>query len=50
MRNITRQSFYKTIYNGYSFTHIYYTDDPAGKTGIPSPFLKPGYPVCRKFS
>jgi hypothetical protein len=31
MTTIPEQPVYKSIYNGYSFIHIYYTGDTAGK-------------------
>ena len=39
MQTITEQSVYKSVYNGYSFTHIYYTGDPDGEDGIRTAFF-----------
>jgi hypothetical protein len=45
MKTITEQSVYKIIYNGYSFTLIYYSDDQAGKAGILPCFSMTGFLV-----
>jgi hypothetical protein len=39
MKTITVSSDYETIYNGYSFTHIYHSDDPLIHIRIPSSFF-----------
>jgi hypothetical protein len=41
MQTITEQSVYKSVYNDYSFTHIYYTGNPDRKNGIRIAFLGP---------